>query len=233
MNTFFLARIFVNKHKYVLLHGSILMNQASLSSLGTYLNAKVSCSFFGIQLNKEGMNEIIIGLFIISLYYVLTSYLTMLLFLYCIYLRCRFLRYFLEKRFDGWVLSQVQLSKHTPPHTPITSLKYQLTWNRKINLQCSISSFLKCFSHIRSLSSLICLLKSLSITLSLVMIFIRFSLHFICSGTPDFAFGVLKILILLYIQEVLQPAIEQFAPGMMWTFSSSVSLSAWTNGLIS
>ena len=127
MNTFFLARIFVNKHKYVLLHGSILMNQASLSSLGTYLNAKVSCSFFGIQLNKEGMNDIIIGLFIISLYYVLTSYLTMLLFLHCIYLRCQFLRYFLEKRFDGWVLFQLKLSKHTPPHTPITSLKYQLT----------------------------------------------------------------------------------------------------------
>ena len=119
-------------------------------------------------------------------------------------------------------------SKNTPLPTPITSLKYQLTWNSSINLQYSISSFLKCFSLICSLSLSICLFKSLSITLSLVMTFIRSSLHFICSGTPDFVFGILKILIPLCFQEVLQPAIEQFATCMMWTFSCSVSLSAWT-----
>ena len=47
---------------------AILMDQVSISSLGTYLNGKVSRSFFGIQLNKEGRSKIIIGLFIISLY---------------------------------------------------------------------------------------------------------------------------------------------------------------------
>ena len=40
-------------------------------------------------------------------------------------------------------------------------------------------------------------------------------LHFICSGTSDLALGILKILIPLCFREVLKPAIEQFAPGMM------------------
>ena len=65
------------------------------------------------------------------------------------------------------------------------------------------------------LAYMICLFKSLSVTLSLVITFIRYSLHLIYSGTQDFAFEILKILILLCFQKVFQPAIEQFAPGMM------------------
>ena len=61
------------------------------------------------------------------------------------------------------------------------------------------------------LAYMICLFKSLS----LVITFIRYSLHLIYSGTQDFAFEILKILILLCFQKVFQPAIEQFAPGMM------------------
>ena len=78
----------------------MMLNQASLSILGTYLNAKVSCSFFrnSIKQGSQELKWLFIGLSVISLYYVLTSSLAINLFLHCIYLYCWFLQNILEKK---------------------------------------------------------------------------------------------------------------------------------------
>ena len=42
-----------------------------------------------------------------------------------------------------------------------------------------------------------------------------FFLPFLCSGIPDLAIGILKMLIRVCFRDVLQPAVYKFVPGMM------------------
>ena len=44
---------------------------------------------------------------------------------------------------------------------------------------------------------------------------ITFFFPFLCSGHPDLALGILKMLIRLCFRDVLQAAVYQFVPGMI------------------
>ena len=70
-----------------------------------------------------------------------------------------------------------------------------------------------------------CRLKSLSISLSLVIKFIISPLHFSCSASLNFRFlgGILKILMPLLLLEELQPLIKQLAPGIIIQISLMIS----------
>ena len=43
-----------------------------------------------------------------------------------------------------------------------------------------------------------------------------FFFPFLCSGIPDLALGILKMLIRLCFRDLLQPAVYKFFPGMTW-----------------
>ena len=55
-----------------------------------------------------------------------------------------------------------------------------------------------------------------------------FFFPFICSGIPDLALGILEMLIRVCFRDVLQPAVYQFVPVMIWL---SVSLTVFTVNL--
>ena len=42
-----------------------------------------------------------------------------------------------------------------------------------------------------------------------------FFFPFLCSGIPDLALGILKMLLIVCFRDVLQPAFYQFVPGMI------------------
>ena len=50
-----------------------------------------------------------------------------------------------------------------------------------------------------------------------------FLFPFLCSGIPDLALGILKMLICVCFHDVLQPALYQFVPGMIWVSASLYS----------
>ena len=50
-----------------------------------------------------------------------------------------------------------------------------------------------------------------------------FLFRFLCSGIPDLALGILKMLIRVCFCGVLQPAVCYFAPGMIWHSDSLYS----------
>ena len=45
-------------------------------------------------------------------------------------------------------------------------------------------------------------------------------LSFLRSGIPDFALGILKMLVGVPFRDALQPALYQFLPGMIWLSAS-------------
>ena len=47
-----------------------------------------------------------------------------------------------------------------------------------------------------------------------------FFLPFLCSGIPDLASGILKMLIRLCFRDLLQAAVYKFVPGMTWLSAS-------------
>ena len=47
-----------------------------------------------------------------------------------------------------------------------------------------------------------------------------FFFPFLCSGIPDLALGILKMLLVVCFRDVLQPAFYQFVPGMIWLSAS-------------
>ena len=48
-----------------------------------------------------------------------------------------------------------------------------------------------------------------------------FFVPFLCSGIPDLALGILKMLIRIYLRDVLKPTVYWFASGLIW-FSTSL-----------
>ena len=51
-----------------------------------------------------------------------------------------------------------------------------------------------------------------------------FFFTFLCSGIPDLALGILKMLIHVSFRDVLQPAIHYFVPGMTLLSASLYSI---------
>ena len=51
-----------------------------------------------------------------------------------------------------------------------------------------------------------------------------FFFPFLCSGIPDLALGILKMLIRVSFRDGLQPAVYWFVPGMIWLSPSSYSI---------
>ena len=92
--------------------------------------------------------------------------------------------------------------------------------HKNIYLRISISSGLKCFSHTCNFPSFICLRRSLSITLSRVIMasnFFRHSTLFLFTLERP---GIANKLIYhcFFLHETVQPNIEQFAPGKQRNF---------------
>jgi hypothetical protein len=87
---------------------------------------------------------------------------------------------------------------------------------KNIYLRISISSGLKCFSHTCNFPSFICLRRSLSITLSRVIMasnFFRHSTLFLFTlERPGIANKLIPLC--FFLRETVQQNIEQFAPGM-------------------